>query len=257
VSPQQPRRIALLLEYDGSPFAGSQVQKQNPSVQEALEAAVEQLTGEHARAAFAGRTDAGVHALGQVAAFTTASRLKTESFVHGLNAWLPESIAVQRAAEVDLAFDPRREASRRWYRYLVYNSPTRSPLWRGRAWQVAAPLDAARMARAARWLDGEHDFAAFSRREPTSTVRRVFRCDVRAEPPLIVFDMEATAFLRQQVRRTVGTLVQVGRSKLGVSDFRSLLRRAEPSSAGPVAPAGGLYLMRVAYPSLDLGGPMR
>jgi tRNA pseudouridine38-40 synthase len=113
------------------------------------------------------------------------------------------------------------------------------------------------MQRAARLLAGEHDFAAFSRREGVTTVRHVHRCQVRARPPLVTVEVEANAFLRQQVRRTVGALAQVGRGKLAVAGFRALLRRAEPASAGPVAPPQGLYLVRVTYPGLDLAGRMR
>ena len=251
------RRLALVLEYDGSRYGGSQIQKNSPSIQGELESALHSLTGERLRVAFAGRTDAGVHALGQVAAFTTTSRLKTEVFVRGLNAWLPDSIAVQSATEVDEAFDPRRHASRRQYRYLIYNRPVASPLWRGRAWHVAEPLNVERMQRAAALLAGERDFAAFSRREGVSTVRRVYGCRVRAQPPLVTLEIEANAFLRQQVRRTVGALAQVGRGKLTVAAFRGLLRRAEPASAGPVAPPQGLYLVRVSYPGLDLASRMR
>jgi tRNA pseudouridine38-40 synthase len=254
----QSRRIALVLEYDGSPpLSGSQLQKNAPTVQSELEAALRKLTGERLRVAFAGRTDAGVHALGQVAAFTTASRHKIGVFVRGLNAWLPETIAVQSAADVDANFDPRRHASRRTYRYLTYNAPIASPLWRRHAWHVPEPLDAGRIARAAELLAGEHDLAAFSRREGVTTVRRVYRCQVSSRPPLLVIEMEANAFLRQQVRRTAGALVQVGRGKLSIREFHSLLRRAEPATAGPVAPASGLYLVRVVYPGLDLTLRMR
>ena len=251
------RRIALVLEYDGSRYSGSQVQRHTPSIQSELEAAIRRLAGEQLRVAFAGRTDSGVHATGQVAAFTTASSLPIETFLRGLNAWLPQEIAVRRAVEAPLDFDPRRHASSRTYRYTIYNASVRSPLWRTSAWHVVEPLDDAAMQRAASSLLGRHDFAAFSRREPTMTVRCVHRCEVRREGRLVTIELEANAFLRQQVRRTVGALVQVGRRKLGVSDIRGLLRRAEPSSAGPVAPACGLYLMRVDYASLDLEGPMR
>jgi tRNA pseudouridine38-40 synthase len=246
------RRIALLLEYDGSRYGGSQRQKNAPSIQGAVEAAIEQLTGAETRLALAGRTDAGVHARGQVAAFTTASRHKTEVFVRGLNAWLAEDIAVRRAVEVEAGFDPRRHASGRTYRYLVYNAPVRSPLWRERAWHVAEPLDVDAMGRAAAKLLGEHDFAAFSRREGVTTVRHMRRADVGREGPLVRLEFEANAFLRHQVRRTAGALVQVGRGKLSVAAFGSLLRKAEPATAGPSAPPHGLCLMRVEYPGLDL-----
>ena len=250
--PAARRRLALLLEYDGGPFAGSQVQKRRRSVQGALESAIRKLTGERLRVAFAGRTDAGVHARGQVAAFTTASSLAAKTFVRGLNAWLPAEIAVRRALDVSEDFDPRRHAGSRTYRYTIYNDPVRSPLWRGRAWQVGAPLDAAAMQRAARSLVGERDFAAFSRREGVSTVRRIHRCQVARTGRVISVEIAANAFLRQQVRRTVGALVRVGAGHLTVAAFRDLLRRAEPASAGPLAPAHGLCLLRVEYPGLDL-----
>jgi tRNA pseudouridine38-40 synthase len=246
------RRLALVVEYDGSRFAGSQLQKRIPSIQSTLEAALRKLTGEKLRVAFAGRTDAGVHALGQVVAFSTASRLKTEVFVRGLNAWLPEQVAVRKAIEVPQSFDPRRQASSRTYRYLIYNAPERSPLWRDRAWHVKTPLDVTAMAKAARAFVGKRDFAAFSRREGVTTVRRVSRAQVTQEGPLVAIEVEANAFLRQQMRRAAGALVEVGKGRVSLAGFRKLLRQAEPASAGPVAPAHGLYLVRVCYPALDL-----
>ncbi len=246
------RRLAIVMEYDGSRYGGSQLQKRTPSIQGELEKALLRLTGEPLRAAFAGRTDAGVHAQGQVAAFSTNSTLETEVFVRGLNAWLPDDIAVRRAQEVPEAFDPRRDASSRTYRYVIYNSPVRSPLQQTRAWHVADPLDTPAMREAGSELVGEHDFAAFSRREGVSTVRCVRRCDVSRKGPLVTVEMQANAFLRQQVRRIVGALVQVGAHRLGPEEFRELLRKKEPASAGPVAPAHGLTLVRVEYPGLDL-----
>jgi tRNA pseudouridine38-40 synthase len=251
-SREPQRRLALVIEYDGSRYAGSQRQKRIPSIQSALETALRKLTGEKLRVAFAGRTDAGVHAEGQVASFVTASRLKTEVFVRGLNAWLPEQIAVRRAIEAPQAFDPRRHASSRLYRYTIYNAPVRSPLWRDRAWHVKELLDAEAMGRAARALVGEHDFAAFSRREGVTTVRRMTRASVERQGTMVTVELEANAFLRQQVRRTAGALVEVGKGRLSAAGFRELLRKAEPSSAGPVAPALGLCLVRVCYPGLDL-----
>ncbi len=246
------RRLALLLEYDGSRYGGSQLQRRTPSVQGEIERSLFKLTGERLRVAFAGRTDAGVHAKGQVAAFTTGSILETEVFVRGLNAWLPDDIAVRRALEVPEAFDPRRHARSRTYRYFIYNAPVRSPLQRSWSWHVAEPLDTSAMREAGSELVGEHDFAAFSRREGVSTVRCVRRCDIGCEGRLITVEMEANSFLRQQVRRTVGALAQVGAQRLALEEFCGLLRRKEPASAGPVAPAHGLSLVCVAYPDLDL-----
>lgn len=252
------RRIALVLEYDGSRYGGSQAQQNAPSIQGELERALAKLTREALRVALAGRTDAGVHAKGQVAAFSTASRLPIETFVRGLNAWLPPDIAVRRAVEAPARFDPRRHAFSRTYRYTVYNAPVRSPLWRSYAWHVAEPLALAPMQEAAASLLGQHDFAAFSRREAVaSTVRSVRQAQVARRGPLVTVELEANAFLRQQVRRTVGVLVAVGAGRLSLAAFRALLRRAEPASAGPVAPAHGLCLLRVAYPDLDLNAQDR
>src|SRR5581483_11468911 len=162
-APGQPsRRIALLLEYEGTRYAGSQLQANAPTVQGELEAAVRKVTGEEARSAFAGRTDAGVHALGQVAAFSTASALPADTIRNALNAWLPEDIAVRAAADVDAAFDPRRHALRRGYRYTVLNRRARPVLDRRFVWHVPQPLDVDAMDRAARSLEGERDFAAFA-----------------------------------------------------------------------------------------------
>ena len=214
--------------------------------------ALNKLTGEATRVTFAGRTDAGVHALGQVASFLTGARHRPETFLRALNRWLSPDIVVRRALEVPLDFDPRRQATSRCYRYLVYNGRTRSPLLAGRAWQVLDPLDEGAMAAAAATLAGRHDFAAFAGRTPASTARTVRRVELRRRGRLLCLEMEADAFLPHQVRRTVGTLVQVGRRRLSVREFEELLRRAQPASAGPAAPPWGLYLVRVRYAGLDL-----
>ncbi len=246
------RRIALVLEYDGTDFCGSQIQSDAPSIQHALETAVEQLTGERPRVAFAGRTDAGVHARGQVGVFDSNSSLETPVFVNGLNAHLPEQIAVRSAREVDADFDPRRHAVSRTYRYTIYNQGARSPIDRFRAWYVRERLDPGAMQEAASLLVGEHDFASFTRDEGIPTTRCVRRCEVSSEPPNVIVVMEANGFLRNQVRRTVGALVQVGGGKLGVDGFQRLLDAPELASAGPVAPPQGLCLEGVAYAGLDL-----
>jgi tRNA pseudouridine38-40 synthase len=252
-----PRRLALVLEYDGTRYGGSQYQKNAPSIQAELEAALTKLTGERLRVAFAGRTDAGVHARGQVASFLTCSQHQVDVFVRGLNHWLPADIAVRRAAEVPAPFDPRRHARSRHYRYTVHNARERSPLWRQRAWHVEVPLDVESMQRAAALLPGRRDFAAFAgppSRRGGSTIRTLYRCEVARCGPLVTLDMEADAFLPHQVRRTVGALVEVGRGRQSPEAFEILLREARSASAGPAAPARGLCLMRVSYPDLDLFG---
>lgn len=255
MAPQGPevrRRLALVLEYDGGRYGGSQYQKNAPSIQGELEAALNKLTGENLRTAFAGRTDAGVHARGQVASFVTASRHQPEVFVRGLNHWLPADIAAQRALEVPLDFDVRRRARSRQYRYLVLNSAVRSPLLQAFTWQVVGRLDVEAMREAASLLVGQHDFAAFAGPVPGSTVRSLRRCELRVQGPLLTAHMEANSFLPHQVRRTVGMLVQVGLGRQSPADLAALLREPRPGAGGPAAPPQGLCLMKVSYPGLDL-----
>jgi tRNA pseudouridine38-40 synthase len=251
------RRIAVLIEYDGTAYSGSQYQENGPTIQAALEGAVNRLTGETVRAAFAGRTDAGVHAMGQVAAFDTQARLDVGEFVRGLNHFLSHDIAVLAAADVEARFDPRRDARGRLYRYRIEARRVRSPLWRNRAWVVGQPLDVAAMQRAAGRLEGAHDFAAFAPPFDGRTERTLRRCAVAAagcpDGQTVQVEMEAQGFLPHQVRRTVGPLVEVGRGRTSEDGLVNLLNDAKPSSAGPAAPACGLYLVSVAYDGLAFG----
>jgi len=243
------RRLALLVEYDGARFHGFQAQPQEPTVQCELERALSKLTGEASRVEAASRTDAGVHAEGQVVAFRTGSHLDVQAFVSALNYYLPADIAVRAAQEALPDFRVRRARSRE-YRYQMLARPKRSPLWRGRAWQIRRPLDVAAMQRAADTLCGEHDLVSFTNTEGArlKTWRRVLRADWRERGELLCFHMEADAFLPHQVRRTVGALVQVGLGRWTPGGFASLLAAPKPNSAGPAAPAWGLYLERVNYP---------
>ncbi|HZP27141.1 MAG TPA: tRNA pseudouridine(38-40) synthase TruA, partial [Dehalococcoidia bacterium] len=243
------RRIALLVEYDGRRYAGSQYQKNGYTIQEALEGAISNLTGESNRVALAGRTDAGVHARGQVASFPTESAHPEDVIVRALNFHLPEDIVVRDAVEVPLTFDVRRQARSRWYRYTIVTGQQRPALQRQYVWHVSRPLDLQRMCAAVASLTGEHDFAAFSgpSSEDRTTVRRVSRAQWSREGRFLHLDMEANAFLNQQVRRTVGALVQVGEGKLSLEGFRSLVEEARPGAADYAAPPQGLCLMRVRY----------
>lgn len=248
------RRLALLLEYDGTAYGGSQYQKNAPTVQDTLERALSRLTSEPIRVAFAGRTDAGVHARGQVASFQTASRHAIGTFVKGTNALLPGDISVQDAVEVPGGFNPRRDAVRRWYRYTFYVRPQRSALLRNRAWHVGPGLNLVAMRKAAVTLAGKHDFAAFA---PPSEVaqgsshREVFRAALTPETGagVIHFDVEANAFLQRMVRRMAATLVEVGRGKRSAAEVRGLVEEAKPGAATATAPAKGLCLMKVCYES--------
>lgn len=247
------RQLALLLEYDGTAHSGSQYQKNAPSIQGELEKALARLTGQAIRVKMAGRTDAGVHARGQVVSFVATSQHTVETFVNALNYYLPPDIAVKAAREVPLSLDVRRHALSRYYRYTIYNGDQRSPLWASYSWHVPSPLNVATMQPAAAFLVGRRDFASFAPATVRRTVRTVLRADVRRRGSLVLLDMEADAFLTHQVRRTVGALTEVGLSRLSVDDFRRLVEDPRPGIAGPAAPPQGLCLRRVRYEGLELG----
>jgi tRNA pseudouridine38-40 synthase len=243
------RRLALLLEYDGTSFCGSQLQANGPSIQGELERAIESMTGCFTRVALAGRTDAGVHALGQVACFDTDTSYPCQAFVGGLNVRLAQSIAVRAARKVEAAFDPRRQATARRYRYHVLLSGVRSPLLQGRSWRVPAGLDVARMQEASQCLLGEHDFAAFASPEAArgSTRRTVRSFSIRRCGRSLFVEAEANAFLMHQMRRTVAALVDIGSGRLSLDEFRRHLDQARPGSYEHSAPACGLCLLCVRY----------
>ena len=245
------RCLALLVEYQGTAYGGSQLQANRPTIQGALERALSSLTGESIRVALAGRTDAGVHALGQVASFGTGSRLPVETFERGANALLPEDISVRAAAEVSPQFDPRRNALSRWYRYTLHDGRGRSALQREFVWQApASQLDPGAMAEAARSLVGRHDFAAFTQASEArrrATERDVLRASLCRKGRLVRFDIEANAFLTQMVRRIVGALVETGTGKRSQEELAALVCDAEPGAAKLVAPPHGLCLMKVRY----------
>lgn len=246
------RRIALLIEYDGTAYRGSQYQENGPSIQSVLEAAINNLTGQQARAAFAGRTDAGVHALGQVAAFDATAAIETQAIRSGLNHFLPPDVVVRSARDVPDSFDPRRDAIGRLYRYRIDNRPARPALDRNRVWHVPRRLDARLMREAAALLLGEHDFAAFAAPYDGRTVRMLDRCDVGGDPGgEIRVEMRSRAFLPHQLRRTVGPLVEVGLGRMEPQQLARWIEEARPSAAGPAAPPHGLYLVKVEYPGID------
>jgi tRNA pseudouridine38-40 synthase len=244
-------KILLIMEYDGRRYHGFQWQNGQPSIQKEIEKALERLTGERRRVMAASRTDAGVHALGQVVSFRTGSSLSVDTFISGLNHYLPDDIAVKAAYRIDDSFNVRRDALSREYSYYILNSSTRSPVRGAFAYLVASPLDIEAMNRAAQALIGEHDFASFASRNGTenkSTVRRVSKAEIERDGEMVIFHMVANSFLTHQVRNTVGALIRVGLGKMSASQFRGILEAREPTLAGPTAPAGGLYLNRVNYP---------
>ncbi len=217
-----------------------------------LEAAVKTMTGEQVFVRGAGRTDAGVHAMGQVANFRVSgrgARIPTAGFLRGLNANLPHDVAVLEVTEVPDAFDARLAARGKHYRYQVWNHLVRSPLYRRRSWHCRAPLDLAAMRAAAALLVGEHDFAAFRASDcERRTTRRLLRqVEVARQGALLTIDVEGTAFLKHMVRILSGTLVAVGRAELTVEQVGGLLEHGDRTQGGMTAPAAGLTLVSVTY----------
>ena len=242
-------RFAATVSYDGTAFVGSQVQPNGRTVQGELERAAAALFGQTVRVSMAGRTDSGVHAIGQVAAFDVETRLDAATAGRALNAHLAEDVAVRDVREVPAGFDPRRCARRRWYRYTIWNGESRSPLSRRTAWHCEGTFALQEMVAAAEALAGRRDFSACSGplEAGRTPVRTVFRAGWHREGDALLFDIEADAFLPQMVRRLVGALVRVGRGSLKVEELVLLVEQAQPGTIGPVAPPHGLCLQHVEY----------
>jgi tRNA pseudouridine38-40 synthase len=243
-------RYKLTLEYDGGPFVGWQIQAVEPSVQSVLTAAIRSLTQQAVTVQGAGRTDAGVHALGQVAHVDLAREWRTDTLRDGLNACLrPHPVAVLAAEQVADDFDARFSALARHYRYRIVNRRADLALDRGRAWRVPKPLDTSAMHEAAQRLIGRHDFTTFrsSECQAKSPVKTLDRLDVARDGDEVRVSASARSFLHHQVRSIVGSLVWVGEGRWSADDLSRALAAKDRTACGPVAPAEGLYLVKVDY----------
>ncbi len=246
------RRIALGLQYDGTPWQGWQTQPHRQAVQDSLGQALAKFCQCALPTACAGRTDAGVHALGQVVHFDTDITREPFSWVRGVNAFLPASIAVRWAAEVtggEEGFHARFSALVRTYHYVIYNHPVRSPVWHGRTGWVFRPLDADAMQAAAQVLIGEHDFSAFRAAEcqAASPVRKMHAIEVHRHADLVIVTLRANAFLQHMVRNMVGSLIQVGSGNRPAAWIDELLASRNRELAAPTFSPDGLYLAKVDY----------
>ncbi len=245
------QRWALLLQYDGTEFAGSQWQPNHPTVQGVLQSAISDLTGTESPVSLAGRTDAGVHALGQTASFVSeesAEQMSAHRWVRGINHFLPSSVAVQAATAVADDFDPRRDALSRTYIYQIRLANQRQPLWERRAWILPRRVCPEAAQRALKELVGHHDFAAFT--PPTkdrSTLRTLREGTLKVDGDALTFRFCADSFLHHQVRRMVGAAAEVATGRLSLDEFRQTFDHAVPGSMGPTAPACGLTLTEVEY----------
>jgi tRNA pseudouridine38-40 synthase len=244
------RQIRLVVEYDGTALCGWQRQANGPTVQGHLEAAIARLVQHEAPVIGASRTDAGVHARGQVASFRTERPIPLHGIRRGLNSMLPDDIAIREATEVADDFHPRFSATGKHYRYTILARRDRSPRWRDRAWHWSEVIDLEPMREAARALIGEYDFAAFraSGCAAKTTIRRIQAVDLtRTADELIVVDIRGNAFLRNMVRIVVGTLVEVGVGRRPPAQVGEIVASKDRTLAGITAPAQGLELIEVFY----------
>ena len=243
------RNIKLTIEYDGTDYHGWQSQINAAAVQDVVASAVRKLTGEDVNLIGASRTDSGVHALGQVANFTTASDIPADKFAYALNTLLPEDIVVRKSAEADMSFHARYSARGKKYKYLIYNSVFPSALLRHRACHVFYSLDVEAMRRAAEFFLGAHDFLAFSAAGSSTktTVRTINEIWIRGECGLIGLNITGNGFLYNMVRIIAGTLVEVGYGKIKPDDIPGIIEGRDRKIAGRTAPPQGLYLVEVFY----------
>lgn len=241
-------KIALLLEYDGTRYHGFQFQTNASTIQAELEKALHCITGQEIRVIAASRTDAGVHARGQVVSFRTGLDYPPQVWQKALNFYLPQDISVRKAFQVEEEFHVQKQALSREYCYAIWNSTYPSPLRARFSCYIPYPLNIEAMNRACSYLLGEHDFSSFSPLPHPRPVRNVFKAGVRARGGIACFYMEASSFLPHQVRHTAGALVQVGRGRREPGSFEKLLRDRTPGLAGPALSPQGLCLFRVNYP---------
>jgi len=242
------RNIRLNLAYDGTAYHGWQIQAGPPTIQGILQSAIQKITGERVKLVSSGRTDAGTHARRLVANFFTRSRIPPAQLARALNSSLPRDIRVLSLHRVGAGFHARYSALSKVYRYQIYLGPVLPPHLAREHCHYPYPIDIPRMQRAAERFVGEHDFASFAAGTPEKdTIRRVSRCELKRTGRRLIFTVEGSGFLHHMVRNMVGTLLEVGRGRMGLREFRALFRNRDRTLAGFTAPAQGLILLKVRY----------
>ncbi len=243
------RNVRLLLEYDGTGYAGWQVQPGQRTIEGVLKECIKKVTGEEVKLRAAGRTDAGVHALGQVANFYTHSTIPADSLQRALNSLLPPDIVVRSAEDVEMDFDARRWAKAKVYLYLIFNRPFPPALYRNYSWHVWEDLDLETMRKGASLLTGERDFSSFRATGCTARhpIRSIDSIEMVREGDLLKVEVRGRAFLRHMVRNIVGTLVDLGRGRFTLEDLEGIIEARDRKRAGVCAPPGGLFLKKVEY----------
>ncbi len=244
------RNIKLLIEYDGTRYTGWQNQKNSKSVQEIIEKGLHKLTKERIKIKGASRTDAGVHALGQVANFKIKSKIPVKAFKLGLNNLIPYDIVIMDAKDVKSSFDPIICAKKKHYRYCIKIGESASVITARFSWNISKPLDIKSMKKAAKKLLGFKDFKSFQAKdlERKTTRRKIYSIKFSTGPLRMIFiDFKASGFLKYMVRNIVGTLVEIGKGRMNYKDIEKILSSKDRKTAGPTAPACGLFLIKVYY----------
>ena len=244
------KNVKIIIEYDGTDYHGWQCQANLPTVQKTIEDAIRKITGENVKITGSGRTDAGVHAIGQVASFSIETQMDTETLRKALNSTLPRDISIIKAQEVPSGFHAQFSSRSKVYEYRIFNRPHPPALRRNRVWHVPEKLDTGKMKEAAAYLKGTHDFSVFATADITvkTTVRTVKRIHVKkTREGIVLIEIEADGFLKRMVRMITGTLVQTGRGKLTPQGFGQILAEGQKTKDVFTAPPQGLFLKEVIY----------
>ena len=243
------KRIRLRVAYDGTNYSGWQIQPNAPTIEKKLDEAIYALTGENVHVTGASRTDAGVHALGNVAVFDTASNIPADKFTYALNRYLPEDIIIQQSDEVESDFHPRHCDTKKTYCYRILNTQFGIPQKRNYTWNVAGNIDIEKMKTAAQYLIGEHDFKSFCATAAVveTTVRTIYELTVSRQEDIITIRVTGNGFLYNMVRIIAGTLLQAGMGMIEPEEIKTILAAKERSAAGPTAPAQGLTMIGIEY----------
>ena len=243
------RNIKLTIEYDGKDFNGWQKQPNKLNIQGTIEQAIKNITGEDVELNASGRTDAGVHALGQVANFKTNSEIPIEKFAIAINSKLKKSIVIKKAEEVDERFHSRLNCKRKTYRYIINNSPEGTAIYRYLETHIPQKLDVKKMEQALKYFKGEHDFKAFkaSGTSSKSSVRTIYKTQIYKKEDRIIIELTGNGFLYNMVRIIAGTLVDVGLGKIEPQQIENIIKEKKRENAGKTLPPNGLYLVSVEY----------
>ena len=243
------RNIKLTIEYDGKDFNGWQKQPTKLNIQGEIEKAIEEITGEKVDLTASGRTDAGVHSLGQTANFKTESQIQIEKFAKAINSKLKKSIVIKSAEEVDERFHSRYSVKSKTYRYIINNSDNGTAIYRGLEYHIPMKLDVKKMQEAMKFFEGEHDFKGFkaSGTSSKSSVRTIYKGEVKHEGERIIIEVTGNGFLYNMVRIIAGTLVDVGLEKIKPEEIPEIIESKDRTKAGKTLPPHGLYLLKVEY----------